>query len=290
MSVKTLLPLLPCVFLALCSGVRAADSPKTPFTLYDMHIHLRGGMTTEKAIERQQATGIRSGVLENHGRAWPINDNEALKKHLDEVDKLRGRKHTHYQRVPGRPGKRQLVSIYPQRYVFVGIQVNDRDWYKTIDPELHKRLDFVLADTMIMGTNRDGKPCKLWMEDTYDIDDVDAWMERYVEHNLQVLNEPITILANPTYLPSRIADQYDRLWTEQRMDKIIDTAIKNKVALEIQAESPFPKMSFLKRAKAKGAKFSFGTNNHDDRVHDMSRWHEAIEELQLTERNIFVPR
>ena len=67
----------------------------------DYHVHLRGGMTVEKAIERQAVTGINSGVLENLGKGWPIETDEQLRTFLDGLT--------------GRP-------------VFVGVQVNDRDW------------------------------------------------------------------------------------------------------------------------------------------------------------------
>lgn len=242
------------------------DCRERGMTMFDLHIHRRGGMDATKAAMRQVATGIRSGLLENVGREWPLHDAATLREHIEAAETVRGR------------GVELLV----------GIQVNDRDWHETIDPALFRRLDFVLADTMIMGTDREGRPCRLWMEDRYDIDDADAWMERYMEHNLQVLNEPIDILANPTYLPKKIANQYDRLWTRQRMEKIIETAIKNGVALEIQAESEFPKLGFLKLAKQKGAKFSFGTNNHDDKPKDLTRWFEVIRELDLKPDDIYV--
>ena len=80
-------------------------------------------------------------------------------------------------------------------------------------------------------------PVKLWIVDQYTIDDPQAWMDRYVRHNLRVLSEPITILANPTYLPPAVADKYDELWTDERMRQVIDAAVKNHVALEINASS-----------------------------------------------------
>ena len=49
-----------------------------PFTLTDYHIHLRLGTTCVKAIERQEATGIQSGILENSGREWPLFDDASL--------------------------------------------------------------------------------------------------------------------------------------------------------------------------------------------------------------------
>lgn len=226
--------------------------------LLDRHIHLRGGMTPAKAAAREQDSGIGSCVLENYGREWPLHDNATLESFI-----------------------RMARSVkIDGRTLPVGIQVNDRDWFKQIDPRLLKKLDFVLADTMIMGTTKEGKPQRLWLPDLK-IDDPEAWMEKYMAHYLQILSEPITVLANPTYLPDCIADQYDKLWTEERMRKVIALAVKRGIYLEIQAESLYPKPKFLRLAKEMGAKFCFGTNNFDDKVKDLSKWFEAIEWLDL---------
>lgn len=229
----------------------------------DFHVHLRGGMTVEKAMERQAVTGIKIGVLRNLGKGWPLETDAQLREFLDGVE--------------GKP-------------VFVGVQVNDRDWMTKHSPKLLKRLDYVLADTMIMPMpDDDSEPVKLWMADQYTIDDPEAWMERYMRHNLRVLCEPITILANPTYLPKPVENLYDRLWTEERMRRIIRAAIENRVALEINARSGLPHDRFLRMAKRMGAKFTFGSNNHDDRPIDMSRCLEAIDRYGLTQDDMYVP-
>ena len=88
--------------------------------------------------------------------------------------------------------------------------------------------------------NDDSQPVKLWLPERYKIDDAEAWMERYVRHNLRMLAEPITILANPTYLPPPVKDNYDQLWTDERMRQVIEKAVANHVALEINAKSEFP--------------------------------------------------
>ncbi len=232
--------------------------------LVDYHIHLRGGMTPEKAAIRQEKTGIRSGMLENFGRDWPISDNEKLRAFLENARKVQ---------VDGKT-------------LLVGIQVNDRDWMKQIDPELFQKLDFILADTMIMGTGPDGKPAKMWLDD-YKIDDPEKWMVRYMEHNRQILGEPISILANPTYLPKPVEHLYDRLWTEERMKEIIQLAGKNDIAIEIQATSQFPNLKFLKLAKEMGAKFSFGTNNFGDTPLPIDRWFKEIDELNLEKKDFW---
>lgn len=234
--------------------------------LTDFHIHLRGSMNAEKALQRQKETGIVSGVLENAGREWPLSDNEKIAAFIDEVRKVS-------------PDDAEIRLP-------IGLQVNDRDWYKEIDPEILKRLDFILADSMIMGTTAEGKQQRLWLLPAdYEVN-LDEWMEEYMNHYRQILDEPITILANPTYLPLFAADRYDELWTDERMDEIIDKAAEKGIALEIQAESPFPSDRFIQKALDKGVKISFGTNNFDDVLKKLDRWDEAFEKFNLKNENI----
>lgn len=256
------------LILTLCAfGLSAEESENKAFeafrpfyekmtadgeTLTDWHIHLRGGMTPEKALAREKATGIKSAVLENAGRDWPLSNDEKINALIDSVKAVS----------PSMP---------------VGLQVNDRDWYKTISPETLRRLDFILADTMIMGIGPDGKSQRLWLLPNDYAADPEEWMERYLAHNLQILDEPITILANPTYLPEFLADRYDQLWTKERMARIIDKAVARQVALEIQAESPYPSDRFIEMAIEKGARFSFGTNNHDAVLKNLDRWQKTLE-------------
>jgi hypothetical protein len=229
----------------------------------DFHVHLRGGMTVEKAMDRQAVTGVNLGVLKNIGKGWPIETDEQLQAFLDGVE--------------GRP-------------VFVGLQVNDRDWTLKHARHLLGRLDYVLGDTMIMPMpNDDSPPVKLWQAKEYTIDDPEAWMERYVRHNLRVLAEPITVLANPTWLPPPVKDKYDELWTEARMRKIVEAAVENGVALEINARSGYPHERFIRLAKQMGAKFTFGTNNFNDKPISMTRCLEAVARYGLTKKDMYVP-
>ncbi len=81
-----------------------------------------------------------------------------------------------------------------------------------------------------------------------------------------------------------------QLWTEDRMRQVIAKAVAKGVALEIQADSDFPKPAFLKLAKQMGAKFSFGSNNFDDKTKDLSRWFQAIALLDLTPADLWSPK
>lgn len=241
-----------------------ADLARAGIPFIDFHVHLRGGMTLDKALARQSATGIRLGVLDNLGAGWPLETNDHLRAFLD-ANSGRG--------------------------LYVGIQVNDRRWHQQHDPKLLERLDYILADTMIMPMPDDaGPPVKLWQPAGYVIDDPQAWMERYLRHNLRVLAEPIDILANPTYLPPPVADLYDELWTEARMRAVIRAAVDNHVALEINAGSGYPRARFIRLAKEMGAKFSFGTNNFDDKPLDMARCLAAIAHFRLGAGDLFAPR
>ena len=229
-------------------------------TLTDWHLHIRGGMTPELALQRERDFGIRSTAMENHGREWEIFDNARLRAFAERSRKVN----------PKMP---------------VGIQVNDRDWFEQIDAETRAKFDYILADTMIMGKLPSGRDNRLWM--VKEIPDPDSWMADYFVHTMRILDEPISILANPTYLPEPLAADYDRLWTEERMRAVIAKAVAKGIALEIQAESPYPRPKFLKLAKEMGAKFSFGTNNFDPTPKDLSRWLEAIVWLDLHGNDIW---
>lgn len=273
---------LSAAFALSASNVAAQDAAKpartfeeyvpwlaqTGLDLTDYHIHLRGGMTAQKAVERARKTGLKSGVLENNGRAWPLSTNEILDKFVAEIEAYN-------------------ATLPEAERVKIGIQVNDRDWFKVIDPKIYRRLDYVLADTMIMGVGADGKPQKLWLLPKDYQTDEDKWFETYFQHCMTVVNEPIDILANVTYLPDFIADRYDELWTEERMRTLIQAAIDNDVALEVQAESVFPKPRFVELALEMGAKLSFGSNNFDDVLKDGSAWQKTIERFEIKNENLW---
>ena len=233
--------------------------------LTDWHVHIRGGFTPEMAVERERASGIRQSAMENHGREWEICDNARLAEFA--------------------AAARRANPKMP-----VGIQVNDRDWYKQIDAPTLAKFDYILADTMIMGKLPNGRDKRLWLvKDISEIGDPEKWMDEYVAHNLRILDEPISILANPTYLPAPLNGLAEKLWTEERMKAVISKAVEKGIALEVQAESPYPSPKFLKLAKSMGAKFSFGTNNFDGVPKDLTRWLDAIMWLDLKGGDIWTP-
>ncbi len=87
-------------------------------------------------------------------------------------------------------------------------------------------------------------------------------MDQLVDNIVKVVStEPIDIHVNPTYLPAEIADQYDELWTDERIDKVVKALAESGVALEINNRFKIPSATIIKKAKEAGVKFTFGTNN-----------------------------
>jgi histidinol phosphatase-like PHP family hydrolase len=104
---------------------------------------------------------------------------------------------------------------------------------------------------------------RLWIPaEIGEIPDRQEFMNTLVDRAVGILNnEPIDIYVNPTFLPDVLAADYESLWTESRRRAVIDAAVKNRVAIEINNRYRLPSASFIRLAKAAGAKFTFGTNN-----------------------------
>jgi hypothetical protein len=231
--------------------------------LIDYHTHLKGGLTIEEVLAHTQATGIVHGVAPNCGVGFPITNDEGIHKFLAEMR--------------GQP-------------VFLAMQAEGREWVKMFSKEAVARFDYVFSDAMTFTDHR-GQRVRLWIKSEVEVPDAEAFMEMYVAKIVDVITrEPIDIYANPTFLPEVIAADYDRLWTKARMERVIDAAAANGVAIEINARYKLPKAPFIELAKAKGVKFSFGTNNTDRNLGQLEYCQEMIRQCHLTAADMFVPK
>jgi len=123
------------------------------------------------------------------------------------------------------------------------------------------------------------------------IDDEQEFMDMYVDKIVTILaNEPIDIFVNPTFLPAVIAKRYDELWTQQRMQKVIQAAVRNEVAIEINATYRIPSIHFIKLARQGGAKFAFGTNNGGRDLGHLEYSLDMTEQCGLTRDDMFFPK
>ena len=236
--------------------------PLLPLT--DYHVHLKGGLTIDDAVGVFQPRAVKIGVAENCGVGFPTHDDDGLKLAL--------------QRLEGKP-------------VYRALQAEGREWVKLVSPEMVAKFDYVFTDSMTW-TNDRGKRMRLWMPNEVEVGDTQQFMDMLVDRTVGILNnEPIDIYVNPTFLPAAIAEEYDTLWTDERMDKVIQAAVKNGVAIEINARYKLPSEKFIKRAKAAGAKFSFGTNNGGKNdLGDLAYSRQMAVRCGLTAADLFVPK
>ena len=149
------------------------------------------------------------------------------------------------------------------------------------------KVDYILADALIF-PDKAGRMMRIWVPNT-PLGEPQAFMELYVAHNLKILAEPINIWANPTYLPDVLKPRYDELWTDARMNSLIDAAIKNNVAIEINSTFKIPSAKFIKMAKAAGARFTFGSNVHGSGAGDIAWSINMAKECGLTRNDFFIP-
>ena len=233
------------------------------FPVVDYHVHLKGGLTIEQALENSRRLGIGYGIAINCGQGFPVHSDDSVQQYLDSMK--------------GQP-------------CFIALQGEGREWTTLVSPASIARFDYVFTDAMTF-TDDSGKRMRLWIDDEVGaIGDVQAFMDMYVNRIVGVMREPIDIYANPTFLPRQIASQYETLWTPERRHKVIASAIENNVAIEINNRYKIPSASFIKEAKAAGAKFSFGTNNADANLGRLEYPIQMVRECGLAWQDIFVPR
>ena len=233
------------------------------FPVVDFHVHLKGGLTIEQATENSMKLGINYGIAPNCGLKFPVTDDESLYAYMDTVK-----------------GKS----------IFRGMQAEGREWVTLFSPEAIAKFDYVFTDAMTW-TDKKGRRMRLWIPEEVYVDDEQDFMEQLVSKIEAIVSqEPIDIHVNPTYLPAVIADKYDELWTDERIDRFVKVLADNGVALEINSRLRLPSEKILRRAKEAGVKFSFGTNNVTPDFGRLEYSLEMVDKLGLTYKDMFMPK
>jgi len=242
---------------------RIADLKAAGYEIYDYHAHLKGGLTMEELLEHSKKTGIKYGVAFNAGIGFPITNDSTLL--------------ANYER----------YKDYP---VYLAMQAEGREWVDMFSKESIATFDYIFTDAMTW-TDKKGRRMRLWIPEEVYVDDKDDFMDQLVDKIVYVMEkEPIDIYVNSTYLPEILQPEYDKLWTTDRMDRVINAAVKNNIAIEINARFRIPSAAFIKRARAAGVKFSMGTNNMDKNLGTLDYAIEMIEECGLKPNDFFKPK
>jgi len=233
------------------------------FPLTDFHVHLKGDLTLQEALALSRRLGINYGIAVNCGLGFPVNNDKGIEEFLESMR--------------GQP-------------VFVGMQAEGREWVGLFSPESVARFDYVFTDAMTF-TNRNGRRMRLWIPEEVEVGDKQEFMEMLVERIVGIMdNEPIDIYVNPTFLPAVIATEYDSLWTDERMQRVIDAALRNGVAIEINNRYRLPSPAFIRKARRAGVKFTIGTNNVDRDLGRIEYALQMVRECGLTWQNMWMPK
>lgn len=233
------------------------------YPIMDLHVHRSKQLTIEDIVMKSKELNMKIGIMENIA-PWGITNDSQLKGYID------------------------AIKPYP---VYIGLQPMTPGWSKNLSPELIAQADYVAMDPQIVDNgNSYGETIQLWEYNAY-IDDADAFMERNMQHYMNILtgNEPLDIFACPLFLPSSIQREYDTLWTKKRLKQIIDAAKARDIAIEINDIVHVPHEEFILMAKKAGLKFTFGSDSRNSSVGRLDYCKRIARTCHLTEKDFFVP-
>lgn len=239
------------------------NSGATDFPIMDLHVHRSTELTMEDIVGKSRQLDMKIGVMENIA-PWGITNNSQLKEYIDAV----------------RP--------YP---VYVGLQPMSPGWSKELSPELIEEADYIVMDPQIVERgNTYGETIRLWEYAAY-IDDAEFFMERNMQHYMDILtgNEPLDVLACPLFLPICIQREYHTLWTKKRLQQIVDAAKSREIAIEINDTAHVPHEEFIGMARKAGLKFTFGSDSRNHTVGRLDYCKRMARKCGLTEKDFFIP-
>ena len=172
-----------------------------------------------------------------------------------------------------------------------GVQGEGRKWTATFSKGALGVFDYLFTDAMTIIDHK-GRNSRIYRPEEVHYDGVtkEQYMEHLVDQTVLILtNEPADIYANPTYLPDDMQADYDRYWTDARVDRVLDVLERYGIALEINARYRIPSFDIIRRAKQRGIKFTFGTNNVDADFGRLEYCLEAVEKCGLTPDDMWFP-
>ena len=237
------------------------------FPVIDYHVHLKGGLTKEQAHAMSMNYGINYGVAPNAGEG-------GVGRMLADDAEVRA----YYEEVKNHP------------FLF-GVQGEGRKWTQTFSQEALGIFDYLFTDAMTI-IDHNKRNARIYRAEEVIRDGVtmDQYMEQIVDQTVKILtNEPADIFANATYIPDDMNADYDKYWTDERVDRVLDVMQQNNIALEISARYKIPSFEIIKKAKERGLKFTFGTNNVDADFGRLEYCFEAVEKCGLTVEDMWFP-
>lgn len=237
------------------------------FPVIDYHVHLKGGLTKEMAHAMSMNYGINYGVAPNAGEGGVgrmLADDKEVYEYYEEVKPLP---------------------------FLCGVQGEGRRWTSTFSQEALGIFDYLFTDAMTIRDHKNRNSRIYRAEEVhYDGLTKEQYMDIIVEQTVKILtNEPADIFANPTFIPDEMNVDYDKYWTDERIEKVLDVLECHNIALEINPRYKIPSFKIISLAKERGLKFTFGTNNVDANFGKLEYCIEAIEKCGITADDIWFP-
>ena len=234
---------------------------QTNFPVLDYHVHLKENLTLDLAKSQSRKYGINYALAPNCGIGFPITNDAQV---IEYLNKMKG-----------------------QPFV-QAMQGEGREWSTTFSQEVRDRFDYVFTDAMTF-TDTKGRRTRLWMPDEVFIDNEQKYMDLIVDKIVMVMDEPMDVYVNPTFLPDAMNDRYDMFWTDERQNKVIAAMVKTNKVLEINNRYKIPNKSFIQKAKAAGLKFSFGTNNANADFGKLEYCLQMMKDCGITAQDMYKP-
>ena len=236
------------------------DYQAAHFAFIDEHIHTGDSFDIDSALQAFYKTGINLGLVVDTEKLEKGSENQALDAHLKK-----------YARLP----------------VFLGIFRNNMQKLESVPSTTIDRFDYVIGDITRFKTSNGQEVDVLTNES---IEDKEAFMNNYVRAITERLNAGgLDIWATPTVLPESLASEYDKLWTTERMTRVIDAAKRNDVAIEVYIPKKIPSISFIKLAKERGCVFSSGGIFNKNKMSEPAYLYEVIDQCKLDYKDIYIP-
>lgn len=241
---------------ALAAAPLLGQTPPSPGAIprVDLQAHVGGPFTVTQAVELGRKLDVRLGICTTRA------DDRSME--------------TFFQSVDGQP-------------VWRGLEANlGSGWVDALSPANRARLDYVMSDALNFPYN--GGRVPIWNSKAT-FDDPQDFMEKLVAHTLNVIAQPITIWCNAAMLPATLNERYDELWTRQRVARIVEPLLKANIAIEINARWETPKASFIREAKALGARFSIGTDHRNESIGGIEYSLKVARDGGLTAKDFYLP-
>jgi hypothetical protein len=226
----------------------------------DYQINTSGSFNIDSALQSFFKTGINLGLV--------VEANEVAK---------------------GRQG--QLFADHIKKYrhlpAFLGLITNNNTLPKDLAETSIANFDYIIGD-ITRFKNKTGDEVDILMEKN--IGDNEVFMEEYVEFITDQLDKGgLNIWAMASILPESLSGQYDKLWTQSRMLKVIEAAKRNDVAIEVYLPKKIPSIAFIKLAKEKGCLFTMGGLFRENEMSEPVYFYELIDSCKLDYKDIYIP-